>query len=66
MLIHEFHSQIDLRNDQSPLFHALRRLRSLAGVKSFATQEGGWIVWADDAKDPGDDGGSFLIATAMA
>jgi hypothetical protein len=66
MLIHEFHSQLDLRNYQSPLFQALRRLRSLAGVKSFDTQEAGWIVWADDARDPGDDGGSFLIATAPA
>jgi len=63
MLIHEFHSKLGSRNDQNLLFDALRRLRSLNRVTSFSTQEGGWIVWADQTTDP-DDGGSFLFAPA--
>ncbi|HKV12185.1 MAG TPA: hypothetical protein VJ725_28830 [Thermoanaerobaculia bacterium] len=63
MLIHEFHSKLDPRNDQSLLFNALRRLRLLRQVTSFATQEGGWIVWADQSTDP-DDGGSFRFSAA--
>lgn len=61
MLIHEFHSKLDPRNDQSMLFNALRRLRLLSQVTSFSTQEGGWIVWTDQTTDP-DDGGSLLFA----
>lgn len=62
MLIHEFHSKLDLRSDPSTLFQALRRLRSLSGVKALAAEGGGgWVVWTD-AKDPGDDGGSFRVA----
>ena len=64
MLIQEFHSKLDLSNDQGPLFNALRRLRLLSQLKSFSTQEGGWIVWADDARDP-DDGSSFRFAAAL-
>lgn len=66
MLIHEFHSKLNLRNDESSLFLALRRLRSLSGAKLFAAAEDGWIVWADDAKDPVDDDGSFRFEAAMA
>lgn len=68
MLIHEFHSKLDLRSDRGTLFHALRRLRSLSGVKSFAVEAEGWIVWADDARNPDDggDGGSLCVAVAMA
>ena len=66
MLIHEFHSQLNLRSDQSTLFLALHRLRSLSGVKIFANAGGGWIVWADDAKDPVGDDGSFRFGAAMA
>jgi len=66
MLINEFHSKLALRNDQSTLFHALRRLRFLDNVKSMAAaEEGGWILWADDARNP-DDGSSLCLATAMA
>jgi hypothetical protein len=65
MLIHEFHSMLAMHHDQSTLFKALSRLRSLSGVKAFAAAEGGWIVWTD-ATDPVDDGSSLRIATAMA
>ena len=66
MLIQEFHSKLNLRTDQSTLFLALRRLRSLSGVKMFAAAESGWIVWADDTKSPTDDDGSFRFEAAMA
>lgn len=66
MLIHEFHSKLNLGNDEGSLFLTLHRLRSLSGVKAFASEEGGWVVWTDDAKDPVDDGGSLRIATAIA
>jgi hypothetical protein len=61
MLIHEFHSKLDLRSDPSTLFHALRRLRSLSGAKVLAAAGGGWVVWTD-AQDPDDDGSSFRVA----
>lgn len=67
MSINEFHSKLALRNDQSTLFHALRRLRLLDDVKRMAAaEEGGWILWADDTQGPADDGSSFRLVTAVA
>lgn len=65
MLIHEFHSKLGSRNDQSLLFDALRRLRLVKDLKSVATNaESGWILWTDATQD--DDGSSLRFASAMA
>lgn len=66
MLIHEFHTKLGSRNEQSLLFDALRRLRLVKDLNSVAEGEGGWILWADDTTQDPDSGGLFRLSPAAA
>ncbi len=51
MSIHDFHSKLSSRNENSVLFEALRHLRRLENVQSLLFKEeapaGGWNPWSD-------------------
>lgn len=56
MSIHDFHSKLSSRNENSVLFEALRRLRRIENVGSLLFSEGtvagGWNPWTDATEYP--------------
>jgi len=56
MSIHDFHSKLSSRNEDNPLFEALRRLRRLEDFRGLLFAEeavgGGWYPWSDASGYP--------------